>query len=322
MNNYLLSIAIPTLDRADSLDKCLKSIVDQFDNELIEKIEVVVSDNASSDNTKEIVKKYVEQFSNINYFRHDKDVGYDANVKTILDKSSAIFCWTLNDNTTLEAGSIKYILDIIKNNKDVAYICVHQEDNKKLKQNEQRFANGNEWLDKIGLVGGRLSQCIYNKKYLPSDITEHLGNAWPHYSIVLEMIADRPALLVKNIFKTPEKPNECRWATGGLIKTAPTGKEEISETGYNINTYIYLKQIIENLVNYKYDKKIINKVVKGFANGLPRMVASAKLCGLEIRYSRFSFIVKEFYKYPFWLFVGLIVFFTPTFLIRIAKKLL
>jgi len=54
MNNSLVSVIIPTKNSSKTLEACLKSIKEQS----YKNIEIIVVDNNSSDNTKEIAKKY------------------------------------------------------------------------------------------------------------------------------------------------------------------------------------------------------------------------------------------------------------------------
>ena len=58
----ILSICIPTYNRSGYLDKTIKSIVmnDVFIN--TNKIQLVISNNNSTDNTDEICKKYADQY--------------------------------------------------------------------------------------------------------------------------------------------------------------------------------------------------------------------------------------------------------------------
>jgi glycosyltransferase involved in cell wall biosynthesis len=58
----LLSICIPTFNRAYILEKTLHSIVSQKIFQDTNEIEVIVSDNCSSDNTFEIVNKYIKKY--------------------------------------------------------------------------------------------------------------------------------------------------------------------------------------------------------------------------------------------------------------------
>ncbi|WP_162174129.1 glycosyltransferase [Clostridium akagii] len=85
----ILSICIPTFNRSGYLDKCLKSIFDQVGND--SNIEVVVSDNDSDDNTKEIVDKYMNKFKNIRYFKNEENLGADKNVLLALKRGRGRF---------------------------------------------------------------------------------------------------------------------------------------------------------------------------------------------------------------------------------------
>ncbi len=54
MNDFFLSVIIPTYNRAIDLDRCLKSL----ENQTFKNFEVLVCDDGSTDNTSEIVEKY------------------------------------------------------------------------------------------------------------------------------------------------------------------------------------------------------------------------------------------------------------------------
>ena len=57
----LLSICIPTYNRAEILDKSLESITKQDIFQKTDEVEIIVSDNCSQDNTHNIVHKYIEK---------------------------------------------------------------------------------------------------------------------------------------------------------------------------------------------------------------------------------------------------------------------
>jgi len=66
----LVSICIPAYNTAKFLKESLDSIVNQtYTNR-----EIIVSNNASTDDTEKIVKKYVEKYK-IKYFKNDKNIG-------------------------------------------------------------------------------------------------------------------------------------------------------------------------------------------------------------------------------------------------------
>ena len=112
----LLSICIPTKNRAEVLNQCLKSIVENpaFSDD----IEIVVSDNCSTDNTKNIVLSYSESCQNIKYFRNETDVGADRNILLALERGSGVFLKINNDYSVFNSDSIEYLLNIIKEFQD------------------------------------------------------------------------------------------------------------------------------------------------------------------------------------------------------------
>ncbi|RZK38834.1 MAG: glycosyltransferase, partial [Hymenobacter sp.] len=57
MNEFLLSIAIPTYNRADLLSKTLESVYQQISS-VADRVEVIVSNNASTDHTQQVVEAY------------------------------------------------------------------------------------------------------------------------------------------------------------------------------------------------------------------------------------------------------------------------
>jgi glycosyltransferase involved in cell wall biosynthesis len=61
MYQPILTIAIPTFNRALLLDKCFGSILSQIDDDIKKDIELIVLNNDSHDNTDEIVSKYIDK---------------------------------------------------------------------------------------------------------------------------------------------------------------------------------------------------------------------------------------------------------------------
>src|SRR3989344_8743946 len=115
MNKPLLSICIPTYSRERYLKECLDSIVAQFgDQEVRDNVEVVVSDNASPDNTREVVEEYRQKFSNIKYFRNDKNIGFDLNVINVVEKANGEYCWYMGDDDVIGGNNLRFVVDFLK----------------------------------------------------------------------------------------------------------------------------------------------------------------------------------------------------------------
>ena len=71
----LISVLIPTYNRAGMLEKCIESVLRQT----YKYIEIVVSDNASDDNTEALMKELTQKYSNIRYYRNNENIGLTGN---------------------------------------------------------------------------------------------------------------------------------------------------------------------------------------------------------------------------------------------------
>ena len=128
MKNPLLSICIPTYNRAHYLKDCLISIQTQFDEnkDLLDLVEVVISDNASADNTKEVAQSYAPIFNNFLYVSSEKNVGFDLNIVNVITNATGKYCWYLADDDVLINGSIDYIVKKLQTNEyDVITVGSH-----------------------------------------------------------------------------------------------------------------------------------------------------------------------------------------------------
>ena len=112
MEKPILSICIPTYNRASCLDKCLEAIVAQ---EEVNRIEVVVSDNCSSDNTPNIVEKYSRQYPNIVYYRNTKNL-IDENFPLALQRATGMLRKLTNDTIIYNTGAISYMVKAAEDN--------------------------------------------------------------------------------------------------------------------------------------------------------------------------------------------------------------
>lgn len=307
MNRPLLSICIPTYNRAQYLKDCLDNIIGQFrDRDIYEQIEVVISDNASKDNTQELVREYQKDFFNIRYFRNKENLGFDRNVDAVLTKAIGKFCWLMSDDDIIEKKALSFILGVIKRYPEISYIGINPKGAFE-KERIQYWRTGKKFVSLKGLLppDGLLSHCIINKKFLPPDRKKYYGNYWFHYSSVLEIIADKPFIVVnKDLFKKNEH------------------KSRMETEGAYFFSYNHLKNIIKNLPQFGYEKKSVNRLLKGFARGAPRNIASAKIHGLKISWRNFILIIKNYYQYPIWLLLSIIVFLIPSFFLKQFKKLI
>lgn len=99
-----LSICIPTYNRARFLADLFDSILSQTGYTI--EVEVVVSDNASTDDTAAIVAAYRDRLPNFVYVCAEENIGADRNFLRVVDCARGDYCWLMGSDDKLEPGSI------------------------------------------------------------------------------------------------------------------------------------------------------------------------------------------------------------------------
>lgn len=131
MSVKLLSICIPTYNRCDILDETLNKLLTNtdFNNEYIE---VIVSDNCSTDNTKNVVAKYPL----VKYYCNETNTSF-TNLTTALSYASGKYIKLYNDTFTFRLGALGKMITRIKtyenDNTNLFFYpnFLHNHDNKK-----------------------------------------------------------------------------------------------------------------------------------------------------------------------------------------------
>lgn len=116
MSLPILSICIPTFNRCEFLQKCVESAVLQkeFTDQLVE---IVVSDNASTDMTEKLCRKYAERYTNFVYIRNEKNI-HDSNFPSVLCKANGVLRKLCNDTTIFENGSFSFLCELVQKYKE------------------------------------------------------------------------------------------------------------------------------------------------------------------------------------------------------------
>jgi len=119
LENPKVSIIIPTYNRANYLAQAIESALAQDYHNL----EVIVSDNASTDNTQEIVKRYMRD-TRFKYFRNEKNLGVAGNWRRALyDYASGEWAMILSDDDYLVDNSyISKATELIRKYQDIKLV--------------------------------------------------------------------------------------------------------------------------------------------------------------------------------------------------------
>jgi abequosyltransferase len=108
----LLSIAIPTYNRASCLRLLLENLAPQLIGE--QRVEVIVSDNASTDDTATVVTQFQRAGLPLNYVRNSGNLGADANILQCFSLAFGKYVWVVGDDDVIVPGALSQVLDLLQ----------------------------------------------------------------------------------------------------------------------------------------------------------------------------------------------------------------
>jgi glycosyltransferase involved in cell wall biosynthesis len=185
MNQPLLTIAIPTYNRADLLDLCLSQAGPQI-LQHGEQVELLVSDNASTDHTAEIVAKHQAAGLLIHYLRNNTNIGPDANFAQCLERADGTFLLIVGDDDVLLEGALDKLLPLLCDPEvGVVHIGCHpfrqdfkaERPRRALSGKTQIYTNPPAFAAKVNVMFTFISGNVINKSTLPADFSpqEYVG---------------------------------------------------------------------------------------------------------------------------------------------------
>ena len=127
MGSTLLTIAIPTYNRADFLDLCLRRIVEEVvslspsEQSLVT---VHVSNNASTDDTRTILDRYQNSNKlNLKVVHQSANVGANRNIAHCYQSATTPYVWVMGDDDVILHGGLQQVLEQLQSRKvDVLYL--------------------------------------------------------------------------------------------------------------------------------------------------------------------------------------------------------
>ncbi len=117
----LLTLAIPTCNRASFLRQLLDSLSEQLRAEA--RVELLISDNASTDATFSLVEEEIRRGAPVTYLRNETNIGPDANFLQCYERARGKYVWIVGDDDIIAQGAIKRVLGYLSNDEyDLIYL--------------------------------------------------------------------------------------------------------------------------------------------------------------------------------------------------------
>ena len=117
----LLTIAIPTYNRSECLAQLLEILAPQLAGE--SRVELVISDNASPDDTPTVVTSFREKGLPLIYNRNEMNLGADANIVRCYEMAQGEYVWIFGDDDIIVPGGLQEVLRRLETRRyDLLYI--------------------------------------------------------------------------------------------------------------------------------------------------------------------------------------------------------
>jgi len=136
----ILTIAIPTYNRADSLAYIVEKIAPYLDKNL----SLLILDNHSTDETQRYCLAFSQEHSYVEYVRHSANVGGVVNMLRCIELSHSRYTWLLGDDDDIEVELLPELVRLVEEKNAFGYhLLAKSRQNRKI--SHYRFENKEEF---------------------------------------------------------------------------------------------------------------------------------------------------------------------------------
>jgi hypothetical protein len=265
INRKLLTIAIPTYKRYDSLAKILGQIDAQVLKEnLSEEIEVLICDDSGEVSDKQgidILQPYLlKQY--VRYIDNGKNIGIINNIIKVIEESSGVFCLSPGDDEELLEDKLVDCVNLLRTlPRNISAVIF---DNK-MNANSLEL-DAVETAEKYFWYFGNLGQFIVNtdivREYIPLN---KRNTIWPQTELVFFASLKKNAnffIFKDKIFHSPNHRSNTRYNSYYLLEG---GFFSLTKTALNIGDINLQKMAIKN-INGRFKHLFLNLIFQYIFN--------------------------------------------------------
>jgi glycosyltransferase involved in cell wall biosynthesis len=202
----LISICIPTYNRAHYLAETLESLIPQ----LAPDVELLVYDTGSTDGSRQVIERFAGQCPALRYFSLPSKRGFDETVLLLLDECRGEYVWLFGSDDILKPGAVSAVRGrIVQSSARPAFIYVNHEviDNEGElliasnvgSSRDRQFRRAGACAAWLGLHLGYISSCIFRKpsRAAVEASRDFIGTLWMGLRLNLASLSEAgPALYV------------------------------------------------------------------------------------------------------------------------------
>lgn len=121
VKKIFISVCIPSYNRSDVLGELLDSILTQK----YENYEIVICEDKSPqrDSIRAIIEEYSCKFPNrIRYFENETNLGYDANLRNLIDKARGDYCFFMGNDDLMYSDALSIVATALERYRNIGVI--------------------------------------------------------------------------------------------------------------------------------------------------------------------------------------------------------
>ena len=253
----LLTIGIPTYNRASILRGTLINLAKQIEKSGLRDVEIVISDNCSTDETVSVCAEIAAQFPSVptRYFCNDTNIGFDRNVDALFHRSNAEYIWTFSDDDVANDAAVVNIRRLLAE-KFVKFAFVNYDINVDGKIIESRYGSGpTRWVDSRDLLKtvrfsiSLVTSCVFNREaWLASHTEKYFGTLFIHLFTSRDVLSHGAALIVGQKLIRMIKPS---------LENSRKEKrgEKTDQIEFYMRAHLKFLQYADELSSFGFDKE-------------------------------------------------------------------
>lgn len=224
----LLSICIPTYNRAQLLRKILDTLAGQIQPAHVSEVVLYISDNGSADSTPQTVEDFRKESGvQVVYSRNPENVGISKNLLKVMGMGRGRFIWTLGDDEVVAPHAIPNLVRVLRE-KDPGFVLMFDTRYKLplpspgVYSDYREFARACIQLDNVHALAEHtlLSSNLYRAEFFdPQFAVENIDTFFPHlFGILRPLLKHRKPVVVPDfpVISTREDerggPSDGVWA--------------------------------------------------------------------------------------------------------------
>lgn len=322
MSNPLVSICITTYNVEKYIEKTIESVISQKTDFTYE---ILIGDDFSTDNTRNILLKYKEIYPNIiRLIFHDKNIGVLKNDLSLVQAARGFYiAWCDGDDWWIDNHKISKQVNILSNN-NIALVHTnwdnyHESIDKfeRISIQQSALEESKDGVDIIELLmlnnysGIRFSSCMFRRYQIlesfhqhPRMYEEHLSNDLAifiglcQYGKFFHLKDTTTAYRIRPESLSITSNHEKRVAyLYGLFNLLLSASQEYGVSAFV--KYRSLKTVLDNILYIKFKHQIffdIDKVLSSFTNLGYKLTLGQKFLYLGSKNKYFRFFAMPFYS--------------------------